>query len=283
MSLNFNCSVCTSQLGVPDNAGGKNVRCPKCGNIMRAPISSPIASNIASGTSKGTLQLAKVPNENSQTVPTASASPANQTSAPSNARQDSGDSEVIEIGFDDVKFDEEFVKTNRNPYASPTQDLFWDYGLNQRFPLASYGKRLVGKVIDTGLVVGAAIPGLYLGNADFPHSVFIDYEVDGPLFGIACAFVVSAIIWGLVATQGQSPGKILVGTRIVKQEDGSLPGFVNGVVLRSWIPLVINALTYGIFMATDWIPIVQNSRKCIHDMIAKTVVVDVRQPSPELN
>jgi uncharacterized RDD family membrane protein YckC len=59
------------------------------------------------------------------------------------------------------------------------------------------------------------------------------------------------------------------------QDTGGLPGIVRGVVLRSWVPAAINQVC-NMFSLLDALWIFSDKRQCIHDLIAGTVVVDVR-------
>jgi uncharacterized RDD family membrane protein YckC len=86
--------------------------------------------------------------------------------------------------------------------------------------------------------------------------------------------IVGIVNWIMISQSGQSIGKKIVGTRIVKV-DGSLPGFAAGVALRAWVPVVIQAIPCvgAIFGLLDVLFIFGSERRCIHDQIAGTIVV----------
>lgn len=100
--------------------------------------------------------------------------------------------------------------------------------------------------------------------------------------------------WHRTATTGQSLGKSWLAMRVVR-EDGTPPGFLHGVVLRSWVPLAlfvvysqlyINLFIYGpgflyplYFILADCATIFGVNRRCVHDYIAGTRVVSTRVPA----
>jgi len=82
--------------------------------------------------------------------------------------------------------------------------------------------------------------------------------------------------WYLVAATGQSLAKRWLGMQIVRL-DGTPPGFLHGVVLRSWILLAIAYIPYlGQLVAlVDALMILGEERRCLHDHIAGTRVIVV--------
>jgi uncharacterized RDD family membrane protein YckC len=97
-----------------------------------------------------------------------------------------------------------------------------------------------------------------------------------------------ALEWGLIVWRGQSVGKILVGTRIVRM-NGAAPGLLHGVVLRAWpvvavswaqlLPASVKSLFVGLNVAllvdAAFIFTGKGARRCVHDLLADTCVVDV--------
>jgi uncharacterized RDD family membrane protein YckC len=81
-------------------------------------------------------------------------------------------------------------------------------------------------------------------------------------------------VW-LVATRSQSIGKRLVGIKVVRT-DGSPASFARIFLLRNVVSFLPSALPYVgwlYLLFLDPLLIYQDSRKCIHDMIADTIVV----------
>lgn len=166
-----------------------------------------------------------------------------------------------------------------NPFASPRAEIpspveSMDF---TNYALASPWKRFVGAMVDNLLffpVFFVMIPvEIALGNVDSP---------DGELS--AATWAVGALAGGallvaqtlLIMQRGQSIGKILVKTRIVKM-DGALPGFMYGVFLRSWVPYVIGSFC-GLFSIVDALMVFASDRRTLHDQIASTQVIDLIEP-----
>ena len=116
--------------------------------------------------------------------------------------------------------------------------------------------------------------------------------VDGVAFSIAFAFVEAGTFsnrGGLVAfgvllllgqlaadvflltVMGQTIGKIVLGIRIVRADTGEAPGFVRGVLLRSVVNSVLSVIPF--YSLVDPLTIFRDDRRCLHDMLAGTVVV----------
>ena len=103
------------------------------------------------------------------------------------------------------------------------------------------------------------------------------------------AFMIVAEVgqWALVAWRGQTVGKLLVGSRIVRG-DGAAPGLVHGVLLREWfqaLSLMFGgsdaARTFlGLGSLVDVVFIFGAGRRCLHDRIADTYVVDAARSAP---
>ena len=78
------------------------------------------------------------------------------------------------------------------------------------------------------------------------------------------------------AATGQSFGKRAEGLRIVLA-DGRPPGFLRGVVLRSWLfaPTLVSGL-WALDAVTMFLP----DRRCVHDRLVGTRVVAVPGTAP---
>lgn len=143
--------------------------------------------------------------------------------------------------------------------------------------LASRGKRLGGAMID-GLI-GMAV-GLPLMIATGIWERTMQGEPMG--FGDAVVWTVVGLILFLLihgyllAKHGQTVGKKLVGIRIVSHADGSILPFNRVFGLRylpvslvTLIPLIGNLL-----VLVDALFIFGKERRCLHDLLAGTTVVN---------
>src|SRR5262245_27142120 len=124
-----------------------------------------------------------------------------------------------------------------NPYDPPASSLARTPAHSAE--LASRWQRLFGRLIDSLLAEALQIPlfltlGLegFLKLARDPDRMRELY-VGSPagLVWTMGGFALGALNWYLVATRGQTLGKIVAGTRIVRL-DGTPVGFIDGVLLR---------------------------------------------------
>jgi uncharacterized RDD family membrane protein YckC len=148
-------------------------------------------------------------------------------------------------------------------------------------PSASIVARLFAVLAD-GVLDGLAVVvgiGLYLGLLEIG---VIDAQsgmtANGPtdsleaLAAIAFPWLALKVIqWNLIATRGQTLGKMLLFIRIIKV-NGEIPGFVSGVILRNWLRAALNSIP--LFGLIDVLFIFTDSRRCIHDYLAGTRVVN---------
>lgn len=156
-----------------------------------------------------------------------------------------------------------------NPYAPPTAsvNLTPNAGDDQNFVVASRGARFFGAVLDTLVMMVLISPAVFL--SDFARDTSQFY-----LYALVPWLIYVAVQWTLIATSGQSIGKKLVGTKIVKL-DGSDCGFVHGVILRSWIMTALNAIPVlgNLIALFDALWIFGHESRCLHDLIAGTRVI----------
>ncbi|MFV8752136.1 RDD family protein [Nannocystaceae bacterium ST9] len=158
-----------------------------------------------------------------------------------------------------------------NPYAPPSSqaDLAFGspgYAFHAGEQLAERGTRLGAVIVDNMLYAGAIFVGA------LPASVM--GEEAAIIAGVLAVLALAVYQWVLVANTGQSLAKRWFGIRIVKL-DGSLPGFVHGVLLRSWVTGLITSLI-SILGLVDALLIFGDDRRCLHDHLAGTKVVVAR-------
>lgn len=173
--------------------------------------------------------------------------------------------------------------SNFNPYAPPTADI--DQGLqlgnDGQYVLADRGTRLGAVLIDGLLTVAAALPagavlffmvGMNRGSFDRGDAELLVYGSMGVMGLMVLAFMIYQ--WYLIATTGQSLAKKWLGIKIVRV-DGSPVGFVNGVILRSWVTGALSNIPVlgPIVGLVDALMIFGEERRCLHDHIAGTRVI----------
>lgn len=159
-----------------------------------------------------------------------------------------------------------------NPYEPPAAegdyDLVGPLSTPFQVPLATLWQRGFGAFIDAVLPVVACTPSALLSvSQTIPRSVA--YLV--LLGALIPVLVVQAY---LITKSGQSIGKKVVRIKIVRQ-DGSVPGFVQGVLLRSWLAGAMSVVpVLGVFFVlVDVLMVFRVDRRCLHDLVAGTSVV----------
>jgi uncharacterized RDD family membrane protein YckC len=105
--------------------------------------------------------------------------------------------------------------------------------------------------------------------AEHPDSLNTPFQL---IFGL---ILVNAV---LLSLRGQTIGKWFMGIRIVKAQTGLNPGFVSAFLLRSVVLFVLTLIPFAGrgLMFFDTLCIFRRDRRCLHDLIADTVVVKVR-------
>ena len=102
--------------------------------------------------------------------------------------------------------------------------------------------------------------------------------------GLLSGFGLMSIVWlgmlvcqcYLLAIRGQTIGKIVMGLRIVRFEDGGNPGFVKAVLLRTFLWALITAVpVVGTLVGVVGILFIfRDDQRCLHDHLAGTRVVN---------
>ena len=154
--------------------------------------------------------------------------------------------------------------------------------------------RFLAMLIDSAIGVLCALPGaLVLGSAFFQIVIdasrglepdFTDIEPGRLLLGMALiglgTFSLLLVQIIMVSMRGQTIGKRLLGIRIVRNLDGSNPGFARAWLLRSLVVGLIGTLAAlilpmlgNVFSIVNYAFIFRADRRCLHDLIADTKVV----------
>lgn len=81
----------------------------------------------------------------------------------------------------------------------------------------------------------------------------------------------------LLSVRSQSVGNMLVRTRIVNVTDGAPGGFLRAFLLRGALARVLRQVPFigGLFWLVDTCFIFREDKRCLHDLIAGTKVVNV--------
>jgi uncharacterized RDD family membrane protein YckC len=169
-----------------------------------------------------------------------------------------------------------------NPYAAPIADINAPQIAGaENLTLAGRGARLGAQMLDGLVYLGAsalAIIGFVMmassrkGGDPSPSPVALG------LIGLGALLFLGVLIFQLhkLSTTGQTLGKKWMNVRVVKL-DGSPVSFSSVVLLRAFVPGLLGAIPYlgSIFSLVDIFFIFREDRRCIHDLIAGTRVVEV--------
>lgn len=163
-----------------------------------------------------------------------------------------------------------------NRFAPPAAHVE-DVAAVGQLALGGRGARFAAMFID-GLVLGILSWGL--------SALFLGHSMELLRTGAVSIFsymgmqmtiwlVVTLVINGyLLATRGQTVGKLMLGLRIVRT-DGSRAGLVRLLLVRYFANslLFMVPLLGAIYFLADSLCIFRESRQCLHDNIADTIVV----------
>ena len=155
--------------------------------------------------------------------------------------------------------------------------------------LATFLQRLLAYILDTVmfylpltaaaalLVVGVIFA---VGGGDTPGSGGLAVAL---LALAAIGFLLAAgyiIWWWVTLKNGQTPGKQLVGIRVVR-ENGEPSGwgytFLREFVIKGLLGGVLSSITGGIYTVVDHLwPLWDQKRQALHDKMVNTIVVQNR-------
>jgi uncharacterized RDD family membrane protein YckC len=164
-----------------------------------------------------------------------------------------------------------------NPYKAPTADLTPPTKSDES-NLAHPGRRFGAAFID-GIIMLAVllVPLIVIFGGFMAYAARLQQSYLLQLGIWAVSTIVYLLINGyFLARDGQSIGKKLLGIKIVRT-DGSKADFVR-IVTRRFLPVQACSLipVVGAYLPLlDALFIFRKSRKCLHDDIADTIVVNV--------
>jgi len=149
---------------------------------------------------------------------------------------------------------------------------------NQKDKLATKSSRFTATLVDSIIVM------LIAGPIIFFTGYFDNLSQDAPmqttlLQDLIATFIVilvySALNWKLLNKDGQTIGKRLVGIKIIMLESDKITAL--DILLKRYAPFIIIQMIplIGPFLAfADVLTIFTKQRRCLHDYIAKTTVIN---------
>ena len=158
----------------------------------------------------------------------------------------------------------------QNPYAAPSA-VVDDVTPAGEFELAGRGDRFLAVIVDGLVAIPVYVPAFFIYAATLKHQTPSIVAVLLTLL-FALALIITNLV--LVSRNAQSIGKKLLGIK-VQRKDGSRASL--GRIF--WLRNVVNALPSfipfigGLYGLVDACFIFGESRRCVHDYIAGTVVI----------
>jgi uncharacterized RDD family membrane protein YckC len=161
-----------------------------------------------------------------------------------------------------------------NPFAPPESAEPRPKEVEDALRLADPFARFVGRLVD-GIFMGLCFFGAVMFSMPL-RSTGLNEDLVGGIFIGAGLLFYNGVQIGLILTRAQSVGKVVVGTRIERM-DGLPLGFLEGVFLRSWIPVILSQVPCvgSLFSLADGLAVLGVERRCLHDQIAGTRVVQI--------
>jgi uncharacterized RDD family membrane protein YckC len=160
----------------------------------------------------------------------------------------------------------------RNPYAAPGAPLMPEpppLPATQRQELAGRGQRLLARITDQLLYAACFLPLLVLALLPDRPDWGVSLGLLLALAGLLGLFVYNLALLG---QSGQTIGKLWLGIRIVRS-DGSDADLGRVFGLRIFLPWLISAFVGPLFTLPDALCIFGNEKRCLHDLMADTIVV----------
>ena len=177
-------------------------------------------------------------------------------------------------GLCDIEISDEFP--TRGPEINTTSEV-------DKPQLAKKSTRLLAAMIDLIVFVASFTLPFVIASwigGDFSNTL---KTTSGAVGMIVVVFLLIALIqMYLLIKYGQTIGKRALGIKIVKVSDNGLPGFVKVYLLRSFVPNLLVGIPYAgvaIYLA-DLLFIFRDDRRCLHDLIAQTIVINDTSKRP---
>lgn len=116
-------------------------------------------------------------------------------------------------------------------------------GLPRQATLAEPGTRILARIVDWLIMVAVLVP-LYLILIGSASSSIDSGVASGIFFGgsflLLLMVTVGQVLYevAFIAVKGQTPGKMLMKVKVVRDSDGQIPGW--GPAFMRWVPNLVN-------------------------------------------
>jgi uncharacterized RDD family membrane protein YckC/predicted RNA-binding Zn-ribbon protein involved in translation (DUF1610 family) len=271
MSIELNCDACGKRIRARDSAAGKRAKCPGCGDPIVIPLPQTADEEVDSyGFDDGSYDGPEYDDgPDDDGLDSAGSSQESVGTRPCPSCAETIKSVAVKCRFCGEVFDPKLLGRQRKSTSTGRA-------------LATPGSRLAAVLID-GLIQLPVLLVLAVGITLIDGNLAV---IGIALIGLSAILILVIGIYQLViiSTDGQSIGKRMMKIRILKYEDDSNPGFVHAVVLRAFVNGLIGGIPFvgPIYALADLLFIFGEEHRCLHDLIAKTKVVDTPEASRSL-
>tara|TARA_R100000656_G_scaffold97110_1_gene70489 strand:- start:35 stop:538 length:504 start_codon:yes stop_codon:yes gene_type:complete len=164
--------------------------------------------------------------------------------------------------------------TDNNVYSTPQSQLV-DQVDDSEKPLASRWARLGASLIDSIIMMIIVLPVMYLtggfdGVMDGRQPGFV-YSLAMGVLGVVIFFIIN---YRSLVTNGQTVGKKVLEIKIVDL-NGNVPAFQSHLLVRYAVYFLPGQVPFvgQLFNLINILFIFTKEKRCIHDLVAKTKVV----------
>lgn len=172
-----------------------------------------------------------------------------------------------------INLNEELSDEQVDKMVREIADAEWKANGTPETLVCSRWKRLLGAIIDSVAAFVAIMLGLVLSMAIGAIGAQPGTQIDPSV--IIVMFILPAMLGicqcYLIATEGRTIGKYCVKSKIVNLK-GQPPGFLQGVILRIFVVALLGMIPFFNLVNVLWI--FNEPKRCLHDYIAGTFVID---------
>lgn len=154
-----------------------------------------------------------------------------------------------------------------------------------RGKLATRVERLLGALIDGGvllvpMILLYVILRIILGLIGLDESTYFGRTFMNIVVSTCWMALFLGINFKFLATQGQTIGKLVIGTRIVAEDGPLIP--IDQLIVKRYLTIwgasvVLSIIPYiGIIMIIDPLMIFRENHKCLHDELAGSKVISLK-------
>lgn len=145
--------------------------------------------------------------------------------------------------------------------------------------LASRWKRLGGALIDSSIALGIFVPIMIAAGIFEQLKSGIDLSLKQTVIFLVAGQILFLLLNGvLLARYGQTIGKKVVGTRIVLKSTGQIASWKKVYFMRYLLKGLIGHIPIvgSVFKVTNMLFIFRKDKRCVHDFMAGTIVVNAK-------